>query len=275
MHFFYTVRGKTKDLTNSESFILNREYVVKEYFDGSDLNYLSQVNCRRVRIVSITVPIEHDAECLMDLSPLNHGSNKLKNSLKHLAYFFQKTFSLNVVPPHLNMRKVDNEFWRVNRKIRSYINIFYLGSKDFIEGGVTMRKRFVLMESQRKFSDVFLTWLENRKYKTTLPNKPFLPVSPDVREWRLFDATTYESCKGQLLQDLAPYKTIDEVSGKWMSFLYSIGRRLIGVEAPEKSPKGDYSKFPFNRKAINLYLLAEKEDVKLLDPDARVYRENM
>ena len=120
---------------------------------------------------------------------------------------------------------------------------------------------FVMMEGQRKYQEEFVSWLTSRQHVTQLPNMPGLAVQPNIREVRLYDISVFESCIGQLLQDLAPFNSGDDGLKGWLKKLSGVGRKMFGLQDPPGSvSKRQAPAHPIWRDHINVFILAKKDD---------------
>ncbi len=257
-HTFGFWSGRLSGLTSLESWLLNR---VHETGPPNHLGIGIQPNIRRVRFFSFTVPKKNNKEFIEDLSPFNHGSGFMKNRLKDLTKLMRSSFGLKESAVSIGKRKVENPRWR------DFINVFMIGFKN-LEGG-KLRKYFVAMECQRKYSDLYIEWLSKREYFTGLPNRPGMVVGSYIAEIRLFDMSVKESCHGQLLRDLSPFSVPEESFHPLIRWGFKLGRKLLGLTDPPAAKDKAEVEFPFPRDWVSVYLLAEKPDVMLPDPDER------
>ena len=259
MHKFLVGIGKFEWLDKFESRLLNRVHFPEDNAVGS-----IQPNVRRIRIYSIVVGEAGAKEFIKDLSPFNHGSGRFKDSAKMIGDLIRRSFGLKKSEESWGKRQLIRPEWR------DWVSIFMIGFKDVGDG---LRKYYIVAECQRKYSDIFFHWLHNRLYKTGLPNRPGAMIQPAVNELRFFDVSTFESCDGQMRHDLAPYTSIDDDKPAWLVWGFKLARKEVGLKNPPKSTgiPSDPVAFPFPRDKMNLYMLAEKPDVKMEDPDSKYY----
>ena len=122
----------------------------------------------------------------------------------------------------------------------------------------------VCMKSQRKYLDEMETFILNRRYITTFPDIPGMQYQPNLREIRFYDISVFESCKPQLLKDLAPYGSLSRKFPKFLRMGINFVMKKLGFDEP---PPGIHE-FGFNqvpqwRTFIDVEILASKKDQKI------------
>ena len=252
VHVFGLTRGKMNDITNFEGFMLNCSHKTSK----PQVDCTIQCNFKLVRVYSIEIRDSMEKKFLVDISPFNHGQGELRDKLKLFADSFRNQFGLKYDGGGVGKRQTTNP------SQRDYINIFMLGYK---RGGKKMKKYYVLIESQRKYTDQFIEWLENKTYPTMLPNNPSFVVKPIIKELRMFDITTFETCTGKLFLDMKPFYAVTDFMENWKKRIYLFGLSLFGLRKPQGTMLGN-SPTPFDRSNLGVVILAEKDDVKLVDP---------
>jgi len=254
VHIFGFKRGRTNDLIDLESHMVNKSHATEKPQHKCSI----QCNYKAVRVYSIEFNKKFEKKFLYDISPFNHGSGELRDSLKLFADSFRGQFGLKFDGGGVGLRQTNIPSQRY------HINVFMLGYRD---GGKKMRRYYILVESQRKYTDQFIDWLEHRVYQTQLPNNPSFVGNPVVRELRLFDITTFETCARKMFEDLKPFYSVTDFMNGWVKGIYLLGLRVFGLNKPPVSNIKSVAGLPFNRDNIGVVILAEKDDVKLQDPD--------
>ena len=221
-----------------------------------------QPNIRRVRVFKFITKKEDQDLLLDDLAPYNGTGAILKDHLAFIMkYFLPMAIKLKLVRKSKSKRQVENPVYR------DHINVFVLGYNERNVGGVDIQHTYVLMEAQRKYSNGFLDWLEQRKYITQLPNVPGQEYYTEVRELRLLDLSTMSTCMPKLLFDLSPYDIIDNTQSWLNRQLIKLGRKLLGLKPPYGASWVTPGHVPEFRKYIEVYTLARKSDQQIRDPD--------
>lgn len=259
MHWFVVKRGSHKFLESTDTELQNK------WMTASPPNFKAMIKPknRQLRLYSIIVPEEFREKLEDDLSPYNSNGFAFKNLI---------TSIIRVLP---KLKKVSNKDYAFLKKMwrekdyrlaipqwRHWMFVFVLGYEEFLEGDKKMNKLFVAIEGERKYQAVLLDFIESRNYVTDIPNKPSIPYSPVVKEWRLYDITTFSSNEAQLLTELAPYTNVKDLMGPFKIF-YDIGMlfgKLFGLKpAPKTENRFLKPVTPVNQ-SLNVYILGRKKD---------------
>ncbi len=116
----------------------------------------------------------------------------------------------------------------------------------------------VAVIAEKDAHDNFYYWLANRQHMSSFPNHPGILIKPNVREVRLYDVSTFESCAGQLLRDLSPYNaSLGDRSGI-LNWGAGVVRKLFGLTCP---PSSSDNPIPERwREYMHVMILGSKND---------------
>ena len=261
MHWFVVAKAHPTNLNTLERVAYSK---VGHSYPPNHLNMNSQFNWKSVRFYKFEFEPSQENYFLECLAPFNCLDNGLKSKLKYFFVLFRKTFNLKNGKQLNNKRKFENPEWR------DWINVLVIGYKLIKKEGKEFMQYFVVMDSQRKYQEEFVKWMESREARTMLPNHPGLVYKPGWRlnEIRLYNVTCFKSTEGQLLSDLAPFGWIEENQSWFIKKLFKFGRKLFGLlDPPSPIHKPFIYPQPEWKHQTDVYMVAKKKDKEYYDKE--------